>query len=154
MTTSLVQTVTDSADIGELKKVTRGIIGERCWRAQLSYGDELMLHFGAKVPYTHSSMAGQFKGAWILGVRATAWTIDREQQVWVTSANDLTVIREKVQAIVNTTVTEFEPTEPDFELSVKFDNGYCLTLIPKAEEVSDLPHWELFFPDRRLVQVG
>jgi hypothetical protein len=34
----------------ELKEVTRGIIGERCWRVQLGYGDELTLHFGAKVP--------------------------------------------------------------------------------------------------------
>jgi hypothetical protein len=154
MTTSLVQSVTNPADIDQLKEIVKAIIGERCWRAQLSYGDELTLHFGAKVPYSQRSMAGQYKGSWILGTRATAWRLDCAQESWVTSEDRLNVIREKIQAIANTTVTGFEPTYPDLGLHVMFDKRYQLTLLPKEKEENDLPHWELFFPDQLSIQVG
>jgi hypothetical protein len=154
MTISLVQSVTNAADIDQLKEVVRAIIGERCWRAQLSYGDELTLHFGAKIPYLQRSMAGQFKGALILGTRATAWMLDCDQELWVTSADSLDVIRDRIQAIANTTVTGFELTSPDLGLQVTFDNHYRLTLLPKKEEEHDLPHWEVFFPDQTTIKVG
>jgi hypothetical protein len=143
-----------SVDVAQLKEVVKAIIGECCWRAQLSYGDELTLHFGAKIPYSQRSMAGRSKGSWILGTRATAWRLDCDQALWVTSADSLDVIREKIQAIANTTVTEFEPTYPDLGLHVMFDKRYQLTLLPKKKEENDLPHWELFFPDQSSIKVG
>lgn len=72
MKTNLVQKVSTAKDLKHLKNITNGIIGEICWRASLSYGDELTLHIGAKIPYSQKSMVAREKGAWILGTRATA----------------------------------------------------------------------------------
>jgi hypothetical protein len=66
----------------------------------------------------------------------------------------LNVIREKIQAIANTTVTGFEPTYPDLGLHVIFDNRYQLTLLPEKKEEHDLPGWELFLPDQSSIRVG
>lgn len=75
MTTNLIKQVKEATDLGELIKITNEIIGEICWRANLSYGSELNLHIGAKVSYSQKSMAGKLKGAWILGAQATSWRL-------------------------------------------------------------------------------
>lgn len=38
-------------DLAPLRELTSGVIGETCWRANLSYGDELTLYIGARIPY-------------------------------------------------------------------------------------------------------
>ncbi len=140
-------------DLEHLKEITNGIIGEICWRASLSYGDELRLHIGAKIPYSQKSMVGKEKGSWILGTRATEWRIESATFALTTSDEDSEIIRKKVQAIENTTITVFETNYPDLSLIVLFSNGCKLTLLPDPENF-ELPFWELFTPYRMFLKVG
>ncbi len=151
---TLVQQVTKAADLDKLREITSGILGEICWRADLSYGDELCLHIGARLPYSQKSMAGQEKGAWILGTRGTAWRLDAANETLASSEDSLDLIRQKVRATEGATITAFETSYPDLALTVIFSNSCKLRLFPSAEDDLDLPYWELFTPNRMLLQVG
>lgn len=54
---TLVQEVLKNEDLDKLAEITSGILGEVCWRANLSYGDELCLHIGDRIP--SKSMVGR-----------------------------------------------------------------------------------------------
>lgn len=151
---TLIQEVTKAEDLDKLREITRGILGEICWRANLSYGEELSLHIGARLPYSQKSMAGQEKGEWILGTRGTAWRLDTASETLISSEDDSETIRQKVHAIEGTTITAFETRYPDLALIVNFSNGCQLRLFPNAEDDLDLPYWELFTPARMILQVG
>ena len=145
MTTNLVQ---------QVREITTKVIGEKCWRANLSYGDELSLHIGARLPYLQKSMTGKEKGAWILGTRGTAWKLESPSETLVTSEDEPETIRQKIHAIEDNIITALETSYPELSLIVTFGNGYKLRLFPSAGEDFDLPHWELFTPYRTVLQVG
>jgi hypothetical protein len=154
MNTNLVHKITKSTDLAPLRELTSGVIGETCWRASLSYGDELTLHIGARIPYSQKSMFGQEKGAWILGTRGTAWRLDSPTEILAGSKDDPEILRQKIQAIENTKITVLETSYPELALTVIFNNKFKLMLFPKAEEDSDLPFWEMFTPSQRVLKVG
>lgn len=154
MTTNIVHKVTNPTDLKQLREITNGVIGELCWRASLSYGDELSLHIGARIPYSQKSMTGKEKGAWILGTRATAWTIQLANETITTSEDDSDLLKQKVQVIKDTTITELETSYPELSLTVTFDNGCKLILLPNTQEDGDLPYWEMFTPERMILKVG
>jgi hypothetical protein len=154
MTTNLVQQVSKPTDLEQLREITKGVIGKKCWRANLSYGDELSLHIGARLPYSQKSMTGKEKGAWILGTRGTAWKVEYLSETLVTSEDELETIRQKIHAIEDNIITSLETSYPELGLIVMFGNGYKLRLFPSAEEDFDLPHWELFTPYRTVLKVS
>ena len=154
MTTNLVQQVRKPTDLEQLREITTKVIGEKCWRANLSYGDELSLHIGARLPYSQKSMTGKEKGSWILGTRGTAWKIDNLSETLVTSEDEPETIRQKISAIEDNIITALETSYPELSLVVTFANGYKLRLFPSADEDFDLPHWELFTPYRTVLKVG
>ncbi len=154
MTTNIVQQVTKATDLEQLREITGGVLGETCWRASLSYGDELSLHMGARLPYSQKSMAGKEKGSWILGTRLTPWRLDSASEILATSEEDPEILKQKVHAIEGTTITMLETSYPELALSVTFSNGCKLMLIPDAEDDSNLPYWELFTPYQMLLKVG
>lgn len=146
--TILVQKVTKAADLSKLREVTSGILGNICWSANLSYGDELCLHIGAKLPYSQKSMAGQEKGAWILGTRGTAWRLDSASETLTISEGDPKTIRQKIHALAGTAVTAFEISYPDLALAVTFSNGYKLMLFPERRKTSICPTGSCSLPRR------
>lgn len=154
MTTNLVQEVIKATDLDKLREIVSGVLEETCWRACLSYGDELSLHIGARIPYSHKSMAGKEKGAWILGTRGTAWKLVSSSETLVTSEDESEIVRQKVHTIEDTTIAAFETSYPNLALTVTFGNGCSLILIPDIEDNSDLPYWEMFTPYRMLLKVG
>lgn len=154
MTTNLVQQVRKPTDLEQLREITTKVIGEKCWRANLSYGDELSLHIGARLPYSQKSMTGKEKGAWILGTRGTAWKLDSLSETLVTSEDEPETIRQKIHVIEDNIITALETSYPELGLVVTFSNGYNLRLFPSAEEDFDLPHWELFTPYQTVIKVG
>ncbi|MBI4641215.1 MAG: hypothetical protein HY731_11005 [Candidatus Tectomicrobia bacterium] len=154
MTTNLVQKVTRAADLDKLRELTGGIIGETCWRASLSYGDELRLHIGARLLYSKKSMMSKEKGAWMVGTRGTAWRLDSPSKTLATSEDDPEIVRQSIHHIEGTILTLFEISYPDLALRVTFNNGCTLILFPSAEDDSGLPYWELFTPYRMLLKVG
>jgi len=154
MTTNLVHKITKATDLEQIKQITSGIIGEICWKASLSYGDELTLHIGAKIPYPQKSMAGKEKGAWILGTRATVWKLDCATDILATSEDDGEIIKQKMQVIEGNKIIILETSYPSLNLTIGFDNGCQLKLIPNTEDSLDLPDWEIFTPDRMILRVS
>lgn len=154
MTTNLVQQVRKPTDLEQLREITTKVIGEKCWRANLSYGDELSLHIGARIPYSQKSMTGKEKGAWILGTRGTAWKLYSLSETVVTSEDESETIRQKISAIEDNIIIALETSYPELGLVVTFGNGYKLRLFPSAEDDFDLPHWELFTPYGTVLKVG
>ena len=59
MATNLIREVTKLTDIKEIAEITMKVFLQICWKANLSYGDELSLHIGARIPYSQKSMAGK-----------------------------------------------------------------------------------------------
>lgn len=153
MTLNLVRKVTKLIDIREIAEITMKVFLQICWKATLSYGDELSLHIGAKIPYSQKSMAGKEKGEWIVGTRGTPWKLKAGGETIVTSEEDAENIRQKIKAIENNHISWFVPT-PELGFNMGFSNGYEFILIPEIEDDSALPYWEMFTPEAMVLKVG
>lgn len=154
MTTNIVNNITQPTDLEPLIQIISGIIGETCWRASLSYGDELTLHIEARIPYSQKSMAGKEKEAWILGTWATPWRLVNPSKILVTSNDNPEIIKQKLDVIKDSTITVIETDYQNLALAITFSNGCKLTLLPNIEDDVDLPYWEIFTTDRMVLKVG
>lgn len=154
MTTNLVKNITQPSDLEQLHQIISGVIGETCWKASLSYGDEITLHIGAKIPYSQKSMTGREKGAWILGTQATQWRLDSPSETLVSSNDDPEIIRQKVDVIKESTIADIETNYQNLALTVTFSNRCKLILLPNREDDVDLPYWEMFTPYQMVLKVG
>ncbi len=157
MTTNLVKNITRLSDLEPLTQIINGLIGETCWKASLSYGDELTLHIGERIPYSQKSMIGKEKGAWILGTQATQWQIDSPSETVVTSEDDSEIIKQRVVVIKDSTIAAIEINYQNLGLTVALNNEYKLILLPNHEDYEngvDLPYWEIFTPHQMVLKVG
>jgi hypothetical protein len=75
MILDLTKPIEPSADPAVLHALLTALLGQRCLKADMSYGGELMLHIGEPVPYRHPKLADEQKGSWILGTRASGWRL-------------------------------------------------------------------------------
>jgi len=139
-------------DFERVKEIAKLIVGETCWAARMSYGDELVLHAGARIPYSQKSMAGKEKGSWILGTIITDWQLQCKEKV-LFSSQYLPERRDELRAIEGTRITAFE-ISTELGLTVEFSNGCQLKIFPDEREIGDLPFYELFTPDRMVLKVG
>jgi hypothetical protein len=151
MTVDTIQKITVDEDLSELKQIIRSIIGQICWSASLSYGDELTLDIGEKIPCKQKVMAGKYQGEWILGTRGSEWSLESPSGIITSTAEPAEVFEEKVKVIEGTTITDIDTNYPDLVLIVGFSNGYQLKVFPDLEDDFDLSYWELFTPNNRLV---
>lgn len=148
-----VKDIIKPSDLNQLLQRMNGLIGETCWKANLSYGDELTLHIGEKIPYSQKSMAGKEKGAWIVGTRATQWQLDYLGKVVVSSNHDPEIVKSKINIIKENTITNVKISYPNLILTISFGNECDLILFPDKEDI-DLPYWEVFTPDQMVIKVG
>jgi hypothetical protein len=151
MTVDTIQKITVDEDLSELKQIIRSIIGQICWSASLSYGDELTLDIGEKIPCKQKVMAGKYQGEWILGTRGSEWSLESPSGIITSTAEPAEVFEEKVKVIEGTTITDIDTNYPDLVLIVGFSNGYQLKVFPDLEDDFELSYWELFTPNNRLV---
>src|SRR5215216_7806025 len=121
-----VHRVVEPTDLDRLNEIISEILGATCWRANLSYGDELILNIGDRLPYSQPSMAGREKGAWMLGTRASAWRIHCPMGTLASSDEDPDALKQKLHYVEGTSVTEFNTGFPDLALTVNFANGCAL----------------------------
>jgi hypothetical protein len=157
--------VRNSFDLKGLETVLQGLAGQVCWMAKLTYGDELALHFGDRIPCGIPRFPGLEEGSWIFGTRATPWQLDVPGKSRVTSADDRNVLQPRladlegakvVRAAVPTCVLneQAHATQsfwPGF--LIVFDNGATLQLLPGIEELRDtLALWELFTPGNMVLE--
>lgn len=148
--------MTEASDIGQLHAIANRVVGEICWKAALSYGDELTLHFGEQIPYLQPSMAGRKKGAWILGTRGTAWQLDQPVGTTINAEADLlSILKREVRQLEGSILQSLDIGYPVLSLSLNFSQGSQLTITPSIrDDEFDLPYWELFTPDCQVLKVG
>jgi hypothetical protein len=155
MNANLAQTITNVADLDELYEIALQMVGQVCWRAKFSYGDELILHFGERIPCTYPLMAGKDEGSWILGTRGTFWTLKYPGGNVTTSEADLEILKQRVKPIEGSTLTFLEINYPTLALVLKFSNGCQFEILPSSgDDEYNMPYWELFTPEHTVLQVG
>ncbi len=154
MTVKHQSSIVNSHDLQALNQLARNLVGETCWRVNFSYGDELMLHFGDKLPYRQASMSGQKKGAWILGTRISAWQINSTGSMIAESATDSIELTDLVRVLIDKRVLDVKVDEATMQLRITFTDDLSLLLLPESAQSAGLPDWELFMPDGMVLQAG
>ena len=167
----LKNAVKESRDLRLLEAMLGALVGQHCLKVELSYGDELMVHLGAPVPYSSPKLADETKGAWILGTRTSHWNLllSGPPLLIVTNgepSNGLTVdapqqtppeeVEQKAESLMGCTVMAVKPEWPFPQASysggvglvVEFSNGSRLAVIPDdgPDDGTPLADWELFTP--------
>lgn len=139
----------------ELQTIVNGLLQKECWKVAFSYGDELVLHLGNRVPYNNPKMMGCEKGEWILGTLGSEWTLECGTEQICTSNQSPEITKERLRHLENTRVTALQIQSSDLSLRISFDGDYHLLISDRAKDNDpDLATWELFMPDHRLLRVG
>lgn len=135
------------------RRAAGGIVGKKCWKVAIAFGGELHLHFGAHVV---PKMAGKTKGSWRFGTCGTSWTLVTPKGKISSTERDVDDLKAKIRVLEGSKVRGFKvSTIATGILSIAFDNGCVLLVIPTAEDDKhDLPYWELFMPGHRMVTFG
>lgn len=127
-----------SRDFGQLASLLQGLVGQPCLHAELSHGDELVVHFGQAMPYAVPSLAGEVYGSWELSGRGTPYRIE-----------------EAVATLAGSTVeavTLSDAVPPD--LTLRFQDGSVLVIMASdAAPDASLAVWELSMPDGMCLKV-
>ncbi len=147
----ITKKIKKSEDLEDIKRILQGMIGEICWQTSVSYGEELDLHIGDKIPYEEKSMRGKLKGSWILGSRCTDWELKLGNKLIVNSQSDKII--DKISVIENQTITDINISYPELILSLKFSNQCEFSILPDLEDDSGVSCWELFAPNHKLLQI-
>jgi len=152
------------------------LVGEPFQFARVSYGDELTLHFGDLRPARSAKLKGKPYGAFILGVRGSAWIIKSGAFPLVLTAGvALERIPPELGHPLSKEVLEAQPfitpgsrvisatpfdikTVAGFGLQVALSDGSSLVVIPTMqgpeqpgdESLPELADWEVLSPYRIL----
>jgi hypothetical protein len=175
MIIDLKQEVKESRDLRFLEALLGALVGQRCLKAELSYGGELMLHVGDPVPYAHPKLADEQKGTWILGTRASWWSLLLNDPPFLIESNGLDPgppeptltpddVEKKARQLIGSTVVLAEPDlhpvrgalHRGIALFVEFSNRSRLAVVPngEADEENSLADWELFTPYHMYLTCG
>jgi hypothetical protein len=175
MIIDLREPVAKSSSRGHLRLLLEGLVGQPCVKVAFSYGGELLLHFGDRLPYEHPKMQGKARGSWVLGTRASVWKLFLEASgVLIGSPgsephdypNPPRISNEEVEAKARAIAgvwvagTDPLPTRPGdgYALLVRFGDGSHLMVLPSPPDEEDaadpVADWELFTPFGMYLQVG
>ncbi|HEY7329305.1 MAG TPA: hypothetical protein VH592_16805 [Gemmataceae bacterium] len=164
-------TANPSTDPQRIGKKLSVLVGQPFLKGAFSYGREFMFHFGQPMPYSHPSLAGESKGTWILGTRASGWQLlapFEGKLIEIGWPSELlsgatlakwTRREEKDESVIEAAVNrllagacvmyvQLLPLVFGFGLTITFSNGASLLLCPNPEPDDDpepLADWELFF---------
>ena len=132
------------------------INGKICWQARLDYGQELCLEIGQRTPCHSPKLQDECKGEWQLGTRASDWSIvirGKKPRFFVRSSEDEAVIKQKIERLNDQIISSIEIIRYPPGYCYRFNLGRYALLIPEQNSYDDLPLWELFMPDRRVLEV-
>lgn len=153
MTLHLVRQIQTASDLNPLHEIARRAVGELCWKTSLNYRHEITLHFGEPIAYTCHTQLGKDHGSWILGTRGAVWQLEIAGGTTVPGQTGLDGISQALHHLEGHSMTTIEITYPDLRVVVDWSNGDQLILIPTSDD-NDLPDWEIFTPEQRVLQVG
>ncbi|MBS3029607.1 MAG: hypothetical protein HCA25_21785 [Dolichospermum sp. DET50] len=144
-----------------LNQIIQPIIGEICHQITFSYGDELRLHFGEMIAYSHPKLAHLRKGTWRLNTRATPWYLMigngllSHSSMFVNYKDAAECAKISLQCFLeNKKLTNFVIDSNNFKLTLSFEDHYELILEPDLEDDSGLAYWELMMPNEQILTVG
>jgi hypothetical protein len=139
----------------QLYGLVEGLRGKKCWKAAFGYGGELHLHFGAHIPRENPNLAGESKGAWIFGSCGTPWhLVIPEGSVSSENHREEELVLQ-IKELEGATVTNVAISLPDGALTIYFTGKRRLLVTPIARDRRyDVPYWELFMPNHRLLAFG
>ena len=139
----------------QLYSLVQGLEGKKCWKAAFGYGGELYLHFGARLPCHNPNVAGESKGAWIFGTCGTPWHLVTSEGSVSSENHREKELVSQIEELAGTTVTNVAISLPDGAITIYFTNRGRLLVTPTARDRhSDVPYWELFMPNHRLLAFG
>ena len=141
-----------NSEIARIEKLLEGIIGETCWGVRLSFGDELRLEVGPKMP--NPNLKGQQKGLWRLGTRASRWILEISGDSVVDSNDDMLLIIEKIKLIEGNQIMALIIDWTDLGVEIQLSNQINLKILTVWNNTSKLAHWELFMPDSMFLKMG
>ena len=150
-----MNTINQIKDIVLPKKLLNNIINEVCWEAGISYGDELVLELGEKIP-KENLLAGCCEGSWSVTSRSSMWNLSFQSSLIASSEQNIDdIIKEKIKIIEGKSVTGIDIIYPSLALSLFMSTDYHL-LIQSVEEDNeyDMPYWEIYLPENMLFQMG
>ena len=167
-------------DLSGLKSHLAQLVGEPFRFSRVSYGDELTLHFGDLKPARSPKLKGKLYGAYILGLRASPWTLKSGSDSMVLTAGDpLSAVPppfvtqlskdelesgrfiETESRVLSATPFLIKPAEA-FGLELRMSDGSSLLALPRAagggdgpedEALPTLADWELSSP-RGVLRAG
>jgi hypothetical protein len=147
--------IANNSDLDQLREKIKPILGQLCWEVRLSYGDELCLEIGKEIAYNSAFLQDQLKGEWQFGSRGTEWQLLYNKQIITTSDLDSEQTLPYLKLLEGTSIIEFDSHYSDLMLTIGFNNGYQLKVIPDLTdtEYQDVACWELFTPNNRILEV-
>lgn len=163
--------VKQSSDLGRLEAMLGTLIGQRCLKVELSYGEELMLHLGTPMPYSSPKLADEAKGSWIIGTRASRWNLLLSKPPLLIASDVRAAavaengkpqeaapeeVEKKAEPLIGRTVIAVKPerlppggpSAGGVGLTLEFGDGSRFVVIPDdhADDGTPLADWELFTP--------
>ena len=147
--------IKNNSDLKQLNQKIKPMLGQPCWQASLSYGGELCLEIGQKIPCESPLLQNEFKGEWQFGTRGTDWQLTKQNQILATSEREEDQILSQLNVIEGTRINQFDIDSSDLVLTIKFDNSYQLKVIPDLLNTAyqDIACWELFTPNHRILSL-
>lgn len=143
-------------DTESLITLTSRLVGQRCAAVEPGYADELTLHFG-NLKSCPLPRGGQCKeGDWILGTRGTRWQVSNSIGAVVASSEEPDETCSSGACVLEgKTVTEAKVLEHSLGLLLVFGSELILAILPGGnDDDEDVAYWELFTPQKMLLEVG
>ncbi|MCY2929523.1 MAG: hypothetical protein NTV86_08520 [Planctomycetota bacterium] len=139
----------------QLYDLVQGLKGKKCWKAAFGYGGELHLHFGARIACHNPRMAGETKGAWILGTCGTPWHLVAPEDSVFSENHCEEDLVPQIRGLEGAVVMNIALAVPGGAIEIDFSNKRSLFVTPSARDRRyDVPYWELFVPNHRFVVFG
>jgi hypothetical protein len=154
----LLQEIRDSRDSKILSSLVRALLyfGRYFNKAEVSYADELVLHFGTPIAYENPLLADESRGQFLLGTRGSKWTIAMRDPPFTISSGESGVdVEEKSRKLAGVQVLEVYtadtpvPGQPEAGevLVIRLADGTHIEIFPAEDpEKTHLADWELFTP--------
>jgi len=150
---SAKKSVRNKAQLAALLRLVRPIVGQRCWSARLAYADELKLDIGDKIPYRSPKLKGLLKGCWRFNACGGDWKLESPEAT-VSSRSKRPRIEAALKKLVGD-ITAVTVGYRQLSLALGFADGSKLTISHRAGQPTyDLPYWEIFTPDGKIIQAG
>lgn len=138
--------VVNATEISAMYSLISGFVGKTCWRANLSWGGELHLHFGRQVEYPIPQLKNEKQGEWMFCTSISEWIVSVPKRRKITSnETNQQRLEEKLHVLQGVELRTFDVTA--MKTSLTFGNG-CQLCIFHSQERGDRDDacWELFMP--------